>query len=69
VPWAPTETAYRRIATKSASKRKKRSLNAEEGGGEGEKEGRYVSGTTDGKGDERRYHLGRSCSWRSSPWR
>ena len=54
VPWAPTETAYRRIATKSASKRKKRSLNAEEGGGEGDKEGRYVSGTTDGEGDEQR---------------
>ena len=56
VPWAPTETAYRRIATKSASKRKKRSLNAEEGGGEGEKEGRNVSGTTGGKGDKRQYH-------------
>ena len=54
VPWAPTGTAYRRIATKSASKRKKRSLNAEEGGGEGEKEGRDVSGAAGGEGNERR---------------
>ena len=31
-------------------------MNAEKGGGEGEKEGRNVSGTTGGEGDERRYH-------------
>ena len=49
VPWTPAGTANRRIATKSAS-----SLNAEEGDGEGEKEGRDVSGTTGGEGDEQR---------------
>ena len=54
VSWTPTGTAYRRIATKSASKRKQRSLNAEEGDGEGEKEGLDVSGTAGGEGDERR---------------
>ena len=51
--------------TKIASKRKKRSLNAEEGDGEGEKKGWDVSGTTDGEGDERRYHCAPHTSRRT----